>query len=151
MEKLLESAFSFVPRMTNVKGLRAILHRWCKEYTRNKSPISAHLAYEEDQFHIYQNSRHPFFHLAFSDPELSKNLGGDPLHMLTMVTRHEKQYERPTQTPGGGSALIIMDPGAEDWQNTMRNGCTSIPLNSISSHRGQEYGEPLLNTGLAWR
>lgn len=31
MEKLLESAFSFVPRMTNVKGLRAILHRWCKE------------------------------------------------------------------------------------------------------------------------
>lgn len=59
--------------------------------------------------------------------------------MLTMVTRHEKQYKRPTQTPGGGSALIIIDPGAEDWQDTTRNGCTSIPLNSMTSHRGRGY------------
>lgn len=67
-------------------------------------------------------------------------MGGDPLHMLTMVTRHEKQNERPTQTPGGGSALIIIDPGAEDWQDTMSNGCTSIPLNSVTSRGGQGYG-----------
>lgn len=63
-------------------------------------------------------------------------MGGDLLHMLTMVTRHEKQHERPTQAPGGGLALIIIESGAEDWQDTMRNRCTSIPLNSISSHRG---------------
>lgn len=56
--------------------------------------------------------------------------------MLTMVTRHEKQYEQPTQAPGGGSALIITDSGADDWQDTMGSGCTSIPLNSISSHGG---------------
>lgn len=72
--------------------------------------------------------------------ELFKNVGGDPLHMLTMVTRHEKQYERPAETPGGGSTLIIIDPGADDWQDTTRSGCTCIPLNSISSHRGQKYG-----------
>lgn len=63
-------------------------------------------------------------------------MGGDLLHMLTMVTRHEKQYEQPTQAPGGGSALIITDSGADDWQDTMGSGCTSIPLNSISSHGG---------------
>ncbi|PKU47110.1 hypothetical protein llap_2605 [Limosa lapponica baueri] len=84
-------------------------------------------------------SRAQFNFIFPAVPELFKNVGGDPLHMLTMVTRHEKQYERPTQTPGGGSALIIIDPGAEDWQDTTRNGCTSIALNSMTFHRGQGY------------
>lgn len=60
--------------------------------------------------------------------------------MLTMVTRHEKQYKQPTQTPGGGSALSIIDPGAEDWQDMTRNGCTSIPFNSVTFCERQGYG-----------
>lgn len=45
MEKLLESAFSFVPRMTNVKGLRAILHRWCKEVRNLQGLVYFFLSY----------------------------------------------------------------------------------------------------------
>lgn len=60
--------------------------------------------------------------------------------MLTMVTRHEKQYKQPTQTPGGGSALSIIDPGAEDWQDTTRNGCTFFAFNSVTSCKRQGYG-----------
>lgn len=45
MEKLLESAFSFVPRMTNVKGLRAILHRWRKEVRNLQGLVYFFLSY----------------------------------------------------------------------------------------------------------